>query len=114
MAATFESALNHFITECSLVVKVHNLMTKWRIELKGGYILDLYFNSTNKKYSYTLTKDENRILGWDNAPHHPGQSNFPHHFHSINGLTGPSDLIGDPENDLELVRVKIEDFLSAE
>jgi len=51
MAATLEGALNHFIANCPLVVSVHHLMTKWRIQLKGGYALDFYFNATSGKYS---------------------------------------------------------------
>ena len=67
MAATLEGALNHFIANCPLVVSVHHLMTKWRIQLKGGYALDFYFNATSGKYSYTLSQNDNRVLGWDNA-----------------------------------------------
>ena len=111
MAATLEAALNRFITTCPLVVSVHNLMTKWRIQFQGGYVLDIYFNAGNGKYSYTLSQGESRVLGWDNAPHHPSQSNFPHHFHKEDGSVIPSSLNGDPENDLELVRVEIERFL---
>jgi len=112
MAATLEGALNHFITTCPLVVSVHNLMTKWRIKLRGGYSLDIYFNAAGGKYSYTLSQGDSHILGWDNAPHHPNQSNFPHHFHNADGSITPSTLEGDPEHDLELVRTEIERFLA--
>jgi hypothetical protein len=50
-------------------------------------------------------------LGWDNAPHHPNQLNFPHHFHGPDGSISESMLNGDPENDLELIRMEIERFL---
>ena len=111
MAVTFETALNRFITDCPLVVSVHDLTTKWRVQLKGGFALDIYFNVSNGKYSYTLAQGEDRILGWDNAPHHPDLLNFPHHFHDEEGNVTQSKLNGDPENDLELVRVEIERFL---
>lgn len=111
MAATLETALNRFIAICPLVVSVHNLMTKWRIQLQGGYVLDIYFNAGNGRYSYTLSQGESRVLGWDNAPHHRSQPNFPHHFHNEDGSVIPSMLNGDPENDLEIVRVEIERFL---
>lgn len=111
MAVTLEGALNRFITTCHLVVSVHDLMTKWRVQLKGGYALDIYFNASNGKYSYTLSQGENRILGWDNAPHHPNLSNFPHHFHDEEGNVTQSTLNGDPDNDLELIRIEIERFL---
>lgn len=111
MAATIEAALNRFVATCALVVSVHDLLTKWRIQLKGGYILDIYFNESNDKYSYTLTQGEKRILGWDNAPHHSDLSSFPHHFHNADGIVAISALTGDPNNDLEIVRLEIERFL---
>ena len=46
MASPFEYAVAEFITQCRYVVGVHDLVTKWRLELQGGYILDLYFNET--------------------------------------------------------------------
>jgi len=112
MAATLEGALNHFIANCPLVVSVHHLMTKWRIQLKGGYAPDFYFNATSGKYSYTLSQNDNRVLGWDNAPHHPNQPNYPHHFHDTDGNIVPSQLNGDPEHDLEIVRAEVERVLA--
>jgi hypothetical protein len=111
MAATLDNALTRFIEKCVFVTAVHDLMTKWRIDLKGGYFLDIYFNRTTGKYSYTLSQGEQRILGWDNAPHHPSQPNFPHHFHKEDGLIVSSDLNGDPDHDLDIVRVEIEKLL---
>jgi hypothetical protein len=111
MAATIEAALNRFVTTCPLVVSVHDLLTKWRIQLKGGYALDIYFNDSNGKYSYTLSQGENRILGWDNAPHHSNLASFPHHYHNTDGTVASSALNGDPENDLEIVRLEIERLL---
>jgi hypothetical protein len=111
MAVALEAALNRFISTCQFVVSVHDLATKWRIQLKGGYVLDIYFNADNGKYSYTLSRDENRVLGWDNAPHHSNLSNFPHHFHNPDTSITSSMLNGDPENDLELIRLEIEQFL---
>jgi len=87
-------------------------MTKWRVQLKGGYALDIFFNVNNGKYSYTLSQGESRILGWDNAPHHSNLLNSPHHFHGADGSVTSSMLNGDPENDLELVRVEVERFLT--
>ena len=112
MAVTLDDALTNFIAKCALVSAVHDLMTKWRIDLKGGYFLDIYFNGTKGKYSYTLSQGEQRVLGWDNAPHHPGRSNFPHHFHQADGSILPSKLNGDPDHDLEIVRIAIEKFLA--
>jgi hypothetical protein len=68
MATKFDDALADFISCCVYVVATHELATKWRLELVGGYLLDLYFNETLGKYSYTLAKGGQRIWGWDNAP----------------------------------------------
>jgi hypothetical protein len=100
MAAPFDDALAHFINTCSCVVAAHDLVTKWRIELTKGYLLDLYFNEALGKYSYTLVQAEVRVLGWDNAPHHPGTLNFPHHVHRPGGQIEPSTLTGNPSHDL--------------
>jgi hypothetical protein len=111
MAAAFHRALTHFITTCAYVTVVRDLVTKWRIELIGGYFLDIYFNETLGKYGYTLVKVDTRVLGWDNAPHHLSLANFPHHVHRPDGQIEPSALTGDPDHDLEQVRLEIESFL---
>ena len=96
MAATFEDALKQLIRTSRLIISVHDMMTKWRIQLKGGYVLDVYFNASSQKYSYTLIKDDSRVLGWDNAPHHPGLANFPHHFRDADGSLRQPHLTGIP------------------
>lgn len=112
MAAGFDHALARFIDACVYVTTVHDLVTKWRLELVGEYILDLYFNETLGKYSYTLVRAGTRILGWDNAPHHPDLPNFPHHMHRLDDQIAPSMLTGDPDHDLEQVRLEIEAFVA--
>jgi hypothetical protein len=43
-----------------------------------------------KKYSFHWQdKDKKLVMRWDNAPHHPGLDNFPHHLH-LEGETKPS------------------------
>ncbi|MGA9349152.1 MAG: DUF6516 family protein [Anaerolineae bacterium] len=112
MAAEFNRAVAHFIATCAYVTAVHDLVTKWRLELVGRYILDLYFNETLGKYGYTMVQARTRVLGWDNAPHHPGLANFPHHVHRPDGQIEPSALTGDPDHDLEQARLEIEAFLA--
>ena len=73
-----------------------------------GYLLDIYFNETLGKYGYTVVKGGQRVLGWDNAPHHPGLDNYPHHVHSTDGSIRPSTLTGNPQHDLEEVRRAVE------
>ncbi|HSN74079.1 MAG TPA: DUF6516 family protein [Anaerolineae bacterium] len=72
--------------------------------------MDLYFNPNLIKYSYTLIKRGERVLGWDNARYYPDLANFPHHMHEFDGRVEPSGLSGNPERDLEQVRRRIEEF----
>jgi hypothetical protein len=112
MATDFEEAVERFVAACPYVVALHDLVTKVRLEMTSDYVMDLYHNDTLAKYSYTLVKAEARLLGWDNARHHPQIANFPHHVHRIDGSIEPSALNGDPQHDLELVRLEIERFLA--
>lgn len=50
-------------------------------------------------------------MGWDNARHHSGLENFPHHAHLPDGRVEPSALTGDPTRDLDWVRQEIERYL---
>jgi hypothetical protein len=112
MADPFDLALARFISRCPYIIAVQSLATKWRLDLPDGYLLDIYFNETLEKYSYTLVRGGQRVLGWDNAPHYPELANFPHHVHYLNGQVGASTLNGDPEHDLDEVRVQVEASLS--
>lgn len=111
MATPLEQALSVFVDEADYVTAVHDLLTKWRLEIEGGYILDCYYNELMGKYSYTLMLGTKRVFGWDNAPHHPTLSTFPHHVHNPDGTIGSSKLNGDPAHDLELVQQALLSFL---
>jgi hypothetical protein len=111
MATTFERAFAHFITTCPYITAVHDLLTKQRVELMDGYCLDCFFNATLGKYGYTLIHNGKRVVGWDNAPHHPGLPNFPHHIHYADGRIEASLLNGDPAHDLAVVQSTLEEFL---
>ncbi|MBM3129364.1 MAG: hypothetical protein FJ009_12160 [Chloroflexi bacterium] len=113
MGTPFDYAVARLINACAYVKTAHDLATKWRLDLTGGFTLDLYFNETLGKYSYTLIQGSERVMGWDNAAHHPGLANFPHHAHRPDGRIVPSRLGGDPKVDLDQVRQEIETFLSA-
>lgn len=114
MATPFDQALADFIRRSAYVIVAQELATKWRLELVGGYLLDLYFNATLGKYSYTLAKGGKRIWGWDNAPHHPALTNFPHHVHQPDGTIAPSMFTGQPERDLPQVRIAVEAYLAGQ
>ena len=85
MAARFDRAVDRFIANCNYVLAVQDLITKWRLELSHGHVLDLYYNESLSKYGYTLVAAGTRVLGWDNAPHHPELDDLPHHVHRPDG-----------------------------
>ena len=103
MAPKLVNAISYFVANCPYVLSTQDLVTKTRIQLDKGYFLDLFYNETLSKYSYTLILSDQRIVGWDNAPHHPGLTSFPHHFHAEDGAIQPSSFIGNPEQDIEQV-----------
>ena len=113
MAGQLARAVARLLECCPHAESVHDLVTKQRVVLEGGYLLDLYFNETLGKYSYTLLRGGKRILGWDPAPHHPRLKDFPHHFHAEDGTVVLSTLVGDPERDIDLVVVALNGFLQS-
>jgi len=100
-----------FERECVHVISSERLPTKVRFTLKGGYKFDLFYRSKTGGYSYTLFKGEHRVIGWDNAPHHKGLDNFPHHFHSAEGKVVPSPLTNVPTRDIVIVAHEVNRFL---
>lgn len=105
-------AINKVIKDFwSIITGLEDLRTKIRIYLADNYFLDIYFNATLKKYSYVLIKNEKRILGWDNAPHHKNIKTFPHHFHTRDREVTDSNLTGSPETDLIIVMKIVREFL---
>lgn len=83
-----------------VINRIEFLGTKVRAYMPEEYTLDIFYNETTGKYSYTVFKRGKRILGWDNAKHHINIQTYPHHYHSKNGKIKPSELIGDPIKDL--------------
>jgi len=84
----------------SLILDIEFLGTKVRARLPKGYILDIYYNATLQKYSYTIIKQNKRIIGWDNAPHHKQVKTHPHHFHTPDGEITQSKMKGNPTKDV--------------
>lgn len=83
-----------------LVLDSEFLGTKIRAHLPNGYTLDIYYNATLRKYSYTIIKHNKRIIGWDNAPHHKQIKTHPHHFHTLDGRITQSRMKGNPTKDI--------------
>ena len=99
------------LLDYDIVVRVEFLGTKVRAYLVKGYILDVYYNQTLGKYGYTLIKENKRIIGWDNAPHHIRVETYPHHFHDVDGSVKPSNLSGDPLKDLDVVMDEVREVI---
>jgi hypothetical protein len=114
----------HLLTASSVLrgLRVVELITfgqnafraKLRADVAGGRTFQVWLNHNHRhtRYAYQLYLHDQPILRWDNAPHHPEQSeNFPHHFHDEHGQLRPSPLSGDPISDLPAVLNKIQDYL---
>lgn len=53
---------------------------------------------TRPKYRYHLqTFEGKQIRRWDNAPHHPDVSTFPHHFHDERNKVHPVEPMSIPD-----------------
>ncbi len=61
-------------------------------------------------YSYQLFYKQ-PIMRWDNAPHFPAISTFPHHFHNTNNVVKESNLSGNILSDIDFVLGEIKQFL---
>ncbi|MFN0050332.1 MAG: DUF6516 family protein [Cytophagales bacterium] len=84
--AFFQSIISEIesieFTETKTVAKL-----KSKIRLKEGsviYLREIYIKGLLIDYSYYwFDVDEKLKIGWDNAPHHPELSTFPHHKHYL-------------------------------
>lgn len=58
---------------------------KAEIQLSDGtrlHVNEVWIDEELRKYAYYHLSPTNRVIrGWDNAPHHPEVSTFPHHCH---------------------------------
>ena len=63
-----------------------------------------------ERYSFQLYSDH-PLLRWDNAPHYPDLSNFPHHIHDQDGRTFSSKLTGNLVDDFDAVISEIKKFM---
>lgn len=117
------------VSDLLSLLRAHSLVQSWRvihydetpagkIELKvrchlsGDYHLQVWLHREPafQDYAYQLFIDH-PILRWDNAPHYPGVTSAPHHFHDEAGNVGASPLHGDPAVDLPYVLAEIEKWI---
>jgi hypothetical protein len=68
-------------------------------------------DETFTRYSFQLYSDRS-LLRWDNTPHYPGLSNFPHHFHDAEGNVLTSPLTGNLMSDVEIVLAEVRQFMA--
>jgi hypothetical protein len=80
--------------------------------LPSSYHLDLRLIQTEHEtiYSYQLFTDH-PIVRWDNAPHFPAITTFPHHYHNLKGEVEASPLKGIIFEDLNYVLAKVKNIL---
>ncbi|WP_457551400.1 toxin-antitoxin system TumE family protein [Desulfobacula sp.] len=81
--------------------------------LPSRYKLDVRLIQTEKEiiYSYQLFHDR-PIIRWDNAPHFPSITTFPHHFHNQNNKIKTSNLMGNIIEDIDYVIGEIRRLLT--
>ena len=89
------------------------MMYKIRCDLPKGYFfqIPLRLRAGTIEYSYQLFTTK-PVLRWDNAPHHPSLTSFPHHFHDDTGIEHPSGLSGDPLADVPIVLTEVTNYVS--
>lgn len=82
--------------------------------LPSSYHLDVRLIQTESEtiYSYQLFTDQ-PIVRWDNAPHFPAISTFPHHYHNIEGQVEESTLQGNIFKDIEHVIKSIKEMIAS-
>ena len=111
---TASSALHHLRVVELIAFGQNTFRAKLRADVAGELALQVWLNHNhrNTRYAYQLFLHDQPILRWDNAPHHPEQSeNFPHHLHDEDGQLKPSPLSGNPIADLPIVLNRIQDYL---
>jgi len=107
-----------FISSLS-ILSIDEILTRSVLRIRcnllpSSHHLDIRLIQTENEtiYSYQLYTDR-PIVRWDNAPHFPEISTFPHHYHNSKGEVEASPLKGAPFEDLDHVLKNIKNmFLS--
>jgi hypothetical protein len=101
------ASLRRSISSCGVVAAyeitedartLHEGFFKARLEFTDGSVLSFreYVNTQTEppirhSYSYHYYKHDKIVFRYDNTPHHPNISSFPHHKHLPNNRVVPSE-----------------------
>ena len=81
-----------------------NFLLKIRCELSSECTFQIRLRAVAGHIRYSYQEFTDRPLRrWDNAPHFPHLSDFPHHYHDAQGNLTASRLTGEPTMDLQQV-----------
>ena len=101
-------ALDEFgdvVTGASFMGGTQASPNKLRLTLADGSYVDVWLTEDGDyAYHWEQRRHSGRLYRWDNAPHHPGLSTFPAHFH--NGeeeIVAESHLSAQPDEALREV-----------
>lgn len=99
------------------ILNIDEVLTRSVLRIRCGLLpsshhLDIRLIQTEVEtiYSYQLFT-ENPIVRWDNAPHFPKISSFPHHYHNSYGEVQASPLTGAPFEDMDYILKHIKKML---
>jgi len=99
-------AIDEILTRSVLRVRCNLLPSTHHLEIR------LVQTENESIYSYQLYTDR-PIVRWDNAPHFPEISTFPHHYHNLKGEVESSHLKGSVFEDLDYILKNIKNMLVA-
>ncbi len=99
-------AIDEVLTRSVLRVRCNLLPSTHHLDIR------LVQTEIESIYSYQLYTSH-PIVRWDNAPHFPGISTFPHHYHNLKGEVEASPLTGSSFEDLDYVLKNIKNMLVA-
>ena len=96
---------NEAVDDETYIFKIHASLLSNSLQIR--FLADKNF----RRYSFQLYSDR-PLLRWDNTPHYPNLSNFPHHFHDQDGIVAPSALSGNLLDDFDLVMIEVRRFMN--
>ena len=71
-----------------------DIRQKIRVELTNGWLMECWEHVApgHRRYSFHIFLERQLITRWDNAPHRPDLSTFPHHRHTETGFEPAEDM----------------------